>query len=93
MHLTADSKLSSCKSRQSSSDIYKKFLDGDAPTLFTRISIGPSLRVSSIKFSVDSPFDISAISPLSEELVFSGLYFDKESIASSFLAQNVTEAP
>ena len=30
MHLTAESKLSSCKSCQSWSDIYKKFLDGDA---------------------------------------------------------------
>ena len=64
VHLTAESRLSSCKSRQSSSDIYKKFLDGDAPTLFTRISIGPSSKVSFIKFSVDDASDMSAISPL-----------------------------
>ena len=68
MHLTADKRLSSCNSCQSSSVIYKKFLEGEAPTLLTKISTEPPDKVPSIKACVDSLLPMSATKPFIEPL-------------------------
>ena len=91
MHLTAESRLSSCNSCQSSSVIYKKFLEGEAPTLLTKISTGPSSCTDPIKESVDSLLPISATKPLIKPLADSNE--DNVSTASGFLAQKLTSAP
>ena len=50
---TADNRFNSCKSRQSSSLMYRKLRDGDAPTLLMRMSTGPESRTRRMNSSVD----------------------------------------